>query len=310
MVEHNELAVAKGYHSPEYARAFESFGTPRPLQHSGGTVTIRPIDGSDQHDAMGCYPLFCCSDWSRLAKDFQDLRDEIVSLTLVSDPFGAYNERLLRTLFNGCMRPFKTHFVADLSTHPQSFVSAHHRYYGRRAQRTMEIFPAKQPETYLDDWLRLYDGLIARHNISGISAFSAISFALQFRTPGLRLFVARNEKEILGLQIWFEDGLLAYHHLSAYSECGYRLRASYGLLWRALHFWHHAGLRLVTLGASAGLNDQNDGLSRFKAGWSNAQKTVYLCGAIFDKSAYKQLVGGQGATQSSYFPAYRHGEFI
>ena len=51
----------------------------------------RAIPGSDLHDGMGCYPLFCCHDWKRLPDDVAELTDSLVTLTLVTDPFGDFS---------------------------------------------------------------------------------------------------------------------------------------------------------------------------------------------------------------------------
>ena len=62
---------------------------------------------------MGCYPIFTCQDWSKLAPDLQDLGDALVSLALVTDPFGEYDEPYLRRNFD-IVFPFKEHYVVDL----------------------------------------------------------------------------------------------------------------------------------------------------------------------------------------------------
>jgi hypothetical protein len=57
-------------------------------------------------------------------------------------------------------------------------------------------------------------------------------------------------------------------------------------------------------------DDADDGLTRFKAGWSNAERTNWLCGRIFDREAYAALSRmNVGAASRDYFPAYRAGEF-
>ena len=62
---------------------------------------------------MGCYPIFTCQDWSQLANDLQDLGCDLVSLALVTDPFGEYDEPYLRRIFD-VVFAFKEHYVADL----------------------------------------------------------------------------------------------------------------------------------------------------------------------------------------------------
>ena len=79
-----------GYLHADYARSLAEFGTPRELPRSGGWILERKIPGFNAYDAMGCYPLFCCKDWSRLQGDIAELQSELVSLSLVPDPFGDF----------------------------------------------------------------------------------------------------------------------------------------------------------------------------------------------------------------------------
>ncbi len=79
-----------GYVHPDYARSFADYGSPRELTHCGAWVLERPIPGSPYRDAMGCYPLFDCRDWSGLKADLDELAAEAVSICLVTDPFGRY----------------------------------------------------------------------------------------------------------------------------------------------------------------------------------------------------------------------------
>src|SRR3990172_4731763 len=74
-----------GYLHPGHAASLAEFGTPRPLPHSGGWLLERTIPGSESRDAMGCYPLFACRDWSRLPMDLEDLARDLVSVSLVTD---------------------------------------------------------------------------------------------------------------------------------------------------------------------------------------------------------------------------------
>src|SRR5438093_1510186 len=72
-----------GYMHPRYARSHQEFGSPRELPRCRGWVLERPIPGFAYTDAMGCYPLFACQDWSQLHLDVEDLRNKLVSLVLV-----------------------------------------------------------------------------------------------------------------------------------------------------------------------------------------------------------------------------------
>ena len=67
-----------GYLHPLYAESLAEFGAPRRLARCGGHLLARKIPGGDGHDAMGCYPLFCCPDWSGLRDDLEEARDQLV----------------------------------------------------------------------------------------------------------------------------------------------------------------------------------------------------------------------------------------
>src|SRR3954454_7355488 len=80
-----------GYLHPNYAHSLAEFGQPVALPASGGCVLERNIPDSDLRDAMGCYPLFCCLDWTGLKDDFAMLAGRLVSVAAVIDPFAPVN---------------------------------------------------------------------------------------------------------------------------------------------------------------------------------------------------------------------------
>jgi hypothetical protein len=82
------------------------------------------------------------------------------------------------------------------------------------------------------------------------------------------------------------------------------------LFWSSIKFFTDSGLKWLDLGAGAGIKKaSDDGLSRFKRGWSTGTRTAYLCGQIFDSVKYKTIVATKGISNTEYFPAYRTGEF-
>jgi hypothetical protein len=86
---------------------------------------------------MGCYPLFTCQDWSQLHHDLERLGNELVALSLVTDPFGEYDLSYLERCFDMVL-PFKEHFVIDLHRPVTNSVSKHHQYYaGNRCRKFM-----------------------------------------------------------------------------------------------------------------------------------------------------------------------------
>ncbi len=300
-----------GYNSREYALAFQEFGQPLLLKQAKGWVLKRPIAQSGFFDGMGLYPMFRCENWAGLADDFQTLQSELVSLVLVTDVF-AQELRLewLQTLFPDLAIPFKNHYVVDLSQPLEQIVRARFRTYARKALKQLTIEQRPSTDDLLKDWIQLYQNLIKRHQIRGITTFSQTSFYWQFRTPGLHIFVAQWQKQTVAMQLWFGDGNYGYYHLGASNSLGYQFRASYGLMWFALNFFKQAGYHMLDLGASAGLREKKDGLAFFKSGWSNLQRPTYLCGRIFQPEQYWQLSTRLSAnTNEQYFPAYRTGEF-
>jgi hypothetical protein len=305
-----EREILTGYMHANYAESFGEFGTPCALPRCGGTILVRQIPEFSYYDAMGCYPLFLCRDWSQLHTDLEGLDDELVSLALVTDPFGKYSPAYLHQCFKDVVIPFKTHFIVDLSCPLNTFVSSHHRRYARKSLRDIQIEECQEPLLFYDEWVNLYATLIERHTIRGIPAFSKKAFAKQLQTPGLVMFRAVHNETTIGMILWYIQEKVGYYHLAAYNETGYKLRASFALFWSAIEYFADRGLRWLNLGAGAGIGGNGtDGLSRFKQGWSTETRTAYFCGRIFNLQRYAEIVQTKNIFGTSYFPAYRQGEF-
>lgn len=303
-----ETGTESGYLHPSYADALSEFGQPRPLVQSGGWILERPIPGTEARDAMGCYPLFSCRDWSLLKGDLEGLGQELVSLVLVADPFGHFSRELLDATFKDRVVSFKEHLVADLQQPVNEFVSKHHQYYARKALETVSVEYCDDPSLMLDVWSELYDLLIERHQLKGINAFSRTSFAKQLSVPGITMLRATHQGQTVGAHLWYGQGDVAFSHLAASSALGYELMAAYALSWRALEYFS-GKVRWIDWGAGAGLNSSvRDGLTDFKRGWANTTRTAHLCGRIFDHVKYDEITRARGFAGSPYFPSYREGE--
>ena len=302
--------MTAGYAHPDYARSFAEYGTPVELPRCGGWVLERRIPGVAATDAMGCYPLFVCQDWSRLGEDLRNLRSRLVSLVLVADPFGNHTREQLHACFD-LVRPFKQHVIVDLSRPREKVVSAHHRKMARRALKHLAIERCEAPLSCLDRWVELYTHLVEKHEIRGIPAFSRESFCRQFQVPGASLFTATHEGRLVGAALSYQQGDVVYAHLASFNEIGYDLSASYGLKWVQLDYYSGKA-RWLDLGGVPGTEEVGNGeagLGKFKRGWSPETRMVYLCGGIFDPQKYAALVHESGASHQGYFPAYRTGEF-
>lgn len=305
-------ATACGYLAEQYAAAFTEFGEPVELRHAGGWLIKRSIAGTPHFDAMGCYPMLCCRDWSRLADDLATLADDLVSVTAVLDPFGDHDERVLKECFPDIARPFKNHYVTDLSRPKESYIAPRHARNLKKAAALVQVEQCQRPSDWLDDWTRLYGTLIERHSIRGITAFSRESFRKQLEVPGLTLFRATHAGETVGMLLWFLQGNVAYYHLGAYTPLGYELGASFVLFPSVIDFFTARGVGWLNLGAGAGSGlsgAAEDGLSTFKRGWSTGTRTAWLCGRTFQRDRYSAVVASRNLPPTAYFPAYRQGEF-
>jgi GNAT acetyltransferase-like protein len=298
-------AAESGYLHREYAASLAEFGEPRFLPESRGWLLTRSIPRTDLRDAMGCYPLFCCADWTRLETDLGALC-EVVTVTAVADPFAEAATEDLRRCFPDLFRPFKEHFIADLR-HPT--VSRHHRQKLRRAARWVTVERVPDPPSCAEEWERLYAHLRARRGLVGIRAFSASSFRRQLSIPDCVAFRALVDGRCVAMNLWYILRDIAYYHLGASEEEGYRVSASYPLIEAALATFTSEGLRWLNLGSSSGARFSADGLSRFKQGWASGTRTAHLCGRILDPNSYRRLAPRDPDAGEGYFPAYRAGEF-
>lgn len=299
-----------GYLHPLYAQSLSEFGEPLELSSSKGWILKRPITGTSFMDGMGPYPIFACQDWSCLGKDLDQLEGQLVSAALVTDPFGAYTHPELLEYFKDLANPYKEHFVIDLEQRPEEFVSAHHQRNAQKALMAVRVEVDTEPVHRLSEWALLYEILIERHQIRGISRFSPAAFEIQLRTPGIVAFRAVQDSMTVGMLLWYVQGDIGYYHLGAYTPQGYSSHASFALFWTLLEYFSSRGLRWLSLGAGAGTHsDGSDGLTRFKRGWSTGTRTAYFCGRIFDREKYQQITSLGGVQDTRYFPAYRAGEF-
>jgi hypothetical protein len=283
------------YSDAGYAESLAEFGTPRGLPRSGGWLLERPVPDGSASDLVGPYPLFSCANWDGLAADLEELEGDAVSVVLVADPLSDADEPQLRHAFPDHVVPFKRHHVRDLDERVD--LSEHHRRHVRRATSAVEAEVCADSLAYLDDWVQLYAGLVERHGLTGIRAFSPTSFRRQLELPGMVALRAVRAGETVGMALWLDDAPNAYYHLAAYSPAGYQVSASYALFAAAFEHLRERGVRLVELGAGT---SSDDGLTRFKRGWATGERVAYLCGRVLDRAAYDRLAGG-----SDWFPAYR-----
>jgi len=300
-----------GYLNPLYTKSFSDYGSPLYLEKCGGWVLKRNIPGFSYNDAMWTYPIFTCLNWGKLPEDMNQLADTLVSISAVTDPFGNYSYEDLQEAFPDVCYPFKDHFIVDLGRSPESFVNPHHRRNVNHAVRNVKVLISEDPSEWLDEWDSLYNLLVIRHKIKGITRFSKKIFETQLSVPGIIAFKAFFDRECVGMLLWYTQNSIAYYHLGAYTDLGYKQKASFALFWNAIEYFADHSLKWMSLGAGAGLQrNNNDGLTRFKSGWATGVRTAYFCGRIFDHGKYSEISSSKNNAAVDFFPAYRFGEFF
>ncbi|MDF7798502.1 hypothetical protein P4C99_03460 [Pontiellaceae bacterium B1224] len=297
-----------GYASRNYAYSLAEFGDPIHLPRCDGYLLKRAIPGTPFFDAMGCYPLFFCRDWSQLCNDLEELPSEIISVSFVADPFGHHSPSDLEVCLD-VVNPFKVHYIVDLKKPMESIGSNHHRKHASQALENIRVEVCRQPEGFAEKWTEIYQTLALRHNIRGIKAFSKTAFEQQLAMPEIEVLLAFLNDEIIGAQLYFIQDDVVHCHLGAVSDHGYKEGAFYAMDYLSYsHFSERA--KWLDLGGGAGFSGSgNDGLSLYKKGWSSKTRPVYFCGKIVNQEAYQDLAPLQGQEETNYFPAYRLGEF-
>ncbi len=144
-----------GYCHSCYASSFCELGKPRELIACGGWIIERNIPGTSYFDGMGCYPLFTCKKWNKIHEDLLVIGADIVSVSMVTDPFGSFDRTYLEQNFN-IVIPYKNHLVADIRQDMDIFINKKHRYKSRKALKNMQTEICTEPCRYFEKWVDLY----------------------------------------------------------------------------------------------------------------------------------------------------------
>ena len=296
-----------GYASEAFAEACRDSGRPRRLRSCGASVLLREIGGTPFFDATGCYPLFACQHWDRLADDLTELAQDCVSLVIVSDPFSPLRQPAFETIFDRVVF-FKNHYVADLTVDTRDFVSGKRLRSGRSLLRRMRIEVVRQPTALVDEWLQLQRELQDRHGARATRLLTRKAVADLFATPGVMVLRATLDDALLGIHVDILARGVVYAHLAAYSRAGYVANASSAINIFEIEFFRDKA-RWIDWGGNAGpADDANDGLALFKSRFATGSLPVYLCGRIFQHARYDELVRARPGSSQAYFPAYRAGD--
>ncbi|MCX6459005.1 MAG: GNAT family N-acetyltransferase [Actinobacteria bacterium] len=299
----------RGYADPLYAHSLSEFGRPRELPHSGSWILERAVPKASSRDAMGCYPLFVCSNWHGLRRDISDLRGDLLSLVVVSDPFADDARVALAASEPELLRSFKQHYAIDLALPINQIGQGSRRRKAARAAERLDVERATLTPQLAQDWIDLYSELVQRRGIRGIPALTPTALATQLEIPGATIFTASRDGILLAAQVCYPQGDVVHCHLAAASNAGYQLGALPALVWLAVEHYRTTH-RWLNLGGGAGTSENpSDGLSLYKASWATHRREAWLAGFILDRGGYQAAVLRSPTAREAYFPAYRAGEF-
>ena len=265
----------------------------------------RSIGGTGLNDIIGPYPWAGFTRWWAVGSDL-DLIADAVSATVVISPTSDVGNTVLREQFPDHLVDFKSHYLVDLTTnYYNSFSTSHRRKLrGCRPELTIEVLGLSP--SIESRWIDLYKVLGNRHGIKGDAAFTKDGLIAQLRLPSVTVFGATLKGRVVGMVSFIRSGSVAAYHLGAYDDTGYEVGASYAAFCYAFGVLADTGVEVVNLGGGAGLTvDDNDGLARFKRGWSTHTGVARIGGRILDPVAFGGL---QSPSSTSFWPPYRAGQ--
>ncbi len=207
----------------------------------------------------------------------------------------------------------------DLSLEAKAQWSAYrksHRYDIRRARREGVRAYRDQEWSHLDTFECLYSTFMQRvgaadHLFFDIDYLAGLREALGER---LQLFVAEHERTVCSAALFVHTGAIIQYHLSASDPQCSRLAPAKLVIDEARLWGSTKGVRFLHLGGGVGA--QEDGLFRFKAGFSPMRHRFCIWKHIVLPDVYEQMVEarqswltekGQEPASTSFFPLYRAG---
>jgi hypothetical protein len=288
------------YASRAYAESLAHVGAALAVPAWDGQVLVRPTPDGSGCDAMGPYPLTAIPRDADLAGGLETLGAAgLVSVVLVADDRLRPSLESLGRAFD-VARPFKSHFLHDRSLGPVAYAK-HHRYELKRALARVEAREIVLAD-HLPAWTALYGELAGRHGLAGLHAFPAAHHEALARLPGLRAFGAFTDSGLVSAHLFVTHDGYAVSHLAASAPEGYATGAAYAV--NDLAIAALTDCETINFGGGAGFGDDpNDGLVRFKRGFSNRTAPAFLCGKVLDPAAYEML--SRGFARTGFFPAYR-----
>ena len=292
------------YATERYAASLQHWGTSIDVPEWGTSVIVRSFLQKHK-DAAGPYPLCMLSAEADIPAGLERLkRMGLVSVVLVVDS-AVFNDQPELGRYFDMVSPFKSHFIYQRSEAPFQY-SSHHRYEVKFATKRVEVRPF-DPKNDMTEWIGLYSSLVERHQLVGLHAFPTSSLEICASLDGFFGLAAWIDDNMVSCHLWVQHGDRAHSHLAASNTQGYTSRAAYALNDAMINSQWAKNLSELNFGGGAGTgNDPDDGLSKFKRGFSNRIDRSYICGKVLDLDKYLALSQAtKNTTTAAFFPAYR-----
>lgn len=295
------------YSSALYAHTLTHIGEVTLLGESDEAFLVRTLPNQEAGaDLIAPYPFAQIRDADALSRAFTDTSG-CASATAVLEPLSAPGEQDRRRLFPDHLARFKEHTIVDLSADLDALRASGHRRKVRKAHGSLRVERAEEPNRHAIEWIELYCHLREAKGFRGsLADFTGEALAAQLGLSGVRYYRAMAGERCVAGAVWFDGPGATYYHLGASHPEGRAHSASFGLFDAALRDAQAEGRRWANLGGGAGLaQDPQDGLARFKQGWSREKGWSYVGGRILDRSLFDELNRAAGPVREGVFPPYR-----
>lgn len=243
-------------------------------------------------------------DTGRLSQDLEEFRSKFQCFFGVLNPWVQSCEGLDK--FDVVLE-YKDHFFCDLGINDiWRILSDNHKRLIKKALKLAKIARISNSGDIEKIWLELYNHLIAKRQISGISRFTPQILKNFIRLPQSAIYAATIENQICGITIFCFDERIVYYHLAAYSDIGYDHSVSYGIFWQAIQDFKKDGFKVLHLGGVPGVYASSSGLYKFKKGFSSGLKKTHFIGKILNRDQFNETLKKSGTVGVfDFFPPYR-----
>jgi hypothetical protein len=304
--------MQKAYRSKQYADCFLDLGESYRLANTDSYLIKKPFkDG--YYDLYSPYPIL---DFHKkqafshidLISDISSISDgNILAATIITNPLLKWEEIPVGDdpwCWSYCKK-YKTHYYIDFKNDLD--LPTNHKRNIKKALNKLEIRInlTKTPDQKAESFTSMYKNLVEKHSISGFADFSDDYFRQLFKVPGILLAEAfcKGSDEPCGQITYLLDGDYAYYHLAAYNSQGYANNASFGIMYSMINYFKELGISKLLLGSYPGnIETEDNGLLRFKRGFSNSSRQNFILGKILNKSKYNEFSQGKSG---EFFPLYR-----